>query len=458
MVRPITKLTKSKLFLAFMSIPVLHGCVSFSNDSGFSEVVSTVQNRSDQTPVLHSFKESQAHTQEKIQSLLTTPLMAEDAVRIALINSPALQAALTELGIAEADLVQAGKAPNPALSYVRLSRLDDEFNIERLVLLDVMGLLTIPMKTAIERHRFNQAKLQAAIDILQLVADTRKAYYIAVAAQQSVDSLEQMKEAAQASAELSRRMVEVGNFNKLQYAREQVFYAEVMAKLAAAKLTALKEREHLIRLLGLWGKEIEFKLPKELAELPKEPKELSQLECQALINRLDVQAKKMEIEAKAKALGLTKGTRFINVFELGYAHNTGQDIPRQRGYEISLNVPIFDWGDARIAKSQASYMQSVWQLRDIAINARSEVREAYQTYRATYDMTKHYRDEIVPLRKFILDQNMLRYNGMLVSSFELLSDAREHIASTNAYIENLRDFWINETDLQTALMVKSPHD
>lgn len=452
------QLTKIPRFIVIISSILLNGCVSFSKDAGFSDVISSVQSRSGQTPIMLKSEESLVQNQTTIQTLLATPLRADDAVRVALIHSPRVQAELTELGMAEADLVQAGKLPNPSLSYANLSPVNDEYNIERKILFDVVGLLTIPMKTAIECRRFQQAKLQAAMDILQLAADTRKAYYTAVGAQQTVQYLEQIKEVAEASVQLARGMAQVGNLSKLQFAREQAFYAEIMSQMASAKLMALKDREHLTRLMGLWGEQIQFKLPERLPELPKVTRDESELEKQALLNRLDIQAMKIEIIGKAKALGLTKATRFINVLELGYAHNTGHDRPRQRGYEISLQIPIFDWGDARIAKSKASYMQSVWHLRDMAINARSEVREAYQSYRTTFDVTKHYRDEIMPLRKFILDQNMLRFNGMLVSTFELLADAREHIGSTKIYIETLRDFWIADTDLQTALMVKSPHD
>jgi outer membrane protein TolC len=78
-------------------------------------------------------------------------------------------------------------------------------------------------------------------------------------------------------------------------------------------------------------------------------------------------------------------------------------------------------------------------------------------YRVQYDKAKFYRDDVVTLRKLILDESLLRYNGMLISTFELLADEREQILSVNAYIETLRNFWLAETDLQTALMVKSPH-
>ncbi len=122
-----------------------------------------------------------------------------------------------------------------------------------------------------------------------------------------------------------------------------------------------------------------------------------------------------------------------------------------------MEIPIFDWGQAKLARAEATYMQSVHRTAQVALNAQSEVRESYQTYRTTYDIARHYRDEVVPLRKRIADENTLRYNGMLIGVFELLADARVQIASVNAYLDALRDFWIAQTDLDLALNGGSPN-
>jgi outer membrane protein, multidrug efflux system len=121
-----------------------------------------------------------------------------------------------------------------------------------------------------------------------------------------------------------------------------------------------------------------------------------------------------------------------------------------------LPIPIFDWGGAANARAQATYMQSVSTVRTSAINARSEVREAWHSYRTAYDVAKNYRDEIVPLRKFINDENLLRYNGMLIGIFELFADTRANIAAVSASIDAQRDFWLIETDLQITLTGTSP--
>src|SRR5690606_32495565 len=88
--------------------------------------------------------------------------------------------------------------------------------------------------------------------------------------------------------------------------------------------------------------------------------------------------------------------------------------------------------------------------------ARSEVRDAYGIYRTNFDLARHYRDEVIPLRKRISDEMLLRYNGMLASVFELLADSRDQVAAVNAHIEALRNFWLAESDFQMALTGRSP--
>ena len=90
-------------------------------------------------------------------------------------------------------------------------------------------------------------------------------------------------------------------------------------------------------------------------------------------------------------------------------------------------------------------------MAETEVGARSQVREGYAAYRAAYELAKHYRDEVVPLRKRIVDESTLRYNAMTIGVFELLADAREQVASVNTAIEATRDFWLADTALQLAL-------
>lgn len=437
-----------------VAIVTLGGCASFSQDGGFNNVRSLTKERIGKE-VTWMKSDAEAMTVENtVSQLLTKPLTVDDAVTIALLNNKGLQASYAELGIAEADLVQAGRLRNPMFSFGRLTR-GDEIEVERKLMLPILGLLTMPITTKIENRRFEQAQLRAASEALRLADDTRRAYFSAVAAQETVKYMEQVKTAAEAGAELAQRMAAVGNWSKLQQAREQSFYADATTQLARSRQTLFTERERLIRLLGLWGTHTGFTLPDRLPELPKTPKKIADAENHAMQNRLDLMMAKRELAGLADSLGLTKTTRFINVLEVGYQRNTSNEQPRQTGYEIEFQIPLFDWGSARVAKAEAIYMQSVNRTAELAINARSEVREAYVNYRTAFDLAKHYHDEIVPLKKRISDEQLLRYNGMLVSVFELLADARAQVASVNASIEAARDYWIAESALKMALTGRS---
>lgn len=434
----------------------LAGCASLSPDHGFDAVRAHAAAELGKTVSWARSDAERETLRQDVQRLLAQPLTVDDAVQVALLNNPGLQATYAELGIAEAALVQAGRLRNPGFTFARLARDGENgeiVDIERKFLFDVLGLLTLSTRTQIETRRFEQTKLRVSREVLRLAADTRRAWYEAVAAEQAVHYLESVKEAADAGAELARRMAAVGNLNRLDALRQQVFYAEAVAELARARERALRSRERLIRLMGLFGEQTAFRLPERLPELPAAVREERELEAAAIRRRLDIAMARREVDGLAASLGLTRATRFVNVLEASYLRNSTTGEPRQTGYEIELSIPLFDFGEAKVARAEAVYLQAVNRLAEIAVNARSEVREAYNAYRTAYDLARHYRDEIVPAAKRISEEQLLRYNGMLIGVFELLADARSQIAAVSASITALRDFWLAETDLNTALTV-----
>ena len=438
-----------------MSALLAGGCASLSPDGGFGSVNEAVKSRTGRDAAWIRSDQDSDSVRSRVRELLAQPLTAESAAQVALLNNPGLQARYAELGIAEADLVQASRWSGPKLSFGRLRR-GDETEYERSIFFDVLGLVTIPLSVRGEEKRFEAAKARAAGEALRLALEARKAWFGAVAAEEGVRYMRQVQDAAEAGAELARRMAAVGNWSKLSQAREQAFYAETTAQLARALQQRTAARERLVRALGLWGADADLRLPERLPELPGAAREGGDLEAQALAQRLDVQGARREAEALASSLGLTKVSRFVNLLELGVIHNTEAPKPAQKGWELELRIPIFDFGEARVARAEHAYLQAVNRTADAAVRARSEVREHYGAYRTAFDLARHYRDEVVPLRKRISEEMLLRYNGMLSSVFELLAETRVSVMSVNAYIEALRDFWLAESDLQAALTTGSP--
>jgi outer membrane protein TolC len=431
------------------------GCASFSSDGGFDKVSELTGERLGQAVPPQRTEADMQLARARVTELLAAPLTPEAAVELALLNNRGLRASFGELGIAEADLVSAGRLKNPSFSWGRLAGAG-AVEIDRAVLFDVLGLLTMPIARQVGQRRFEQAQYQAAYDAVALAADVRRAYFDAVAAAELVRFFAQVKETADVSSALAARMVQAGNFNKLTQMREQAFHADATAQLARARHQATADREKLTRLLGLSGPQLNFRLPERLPDLPKQAADARDAEQTAMDKRLDLQIARRSTEATARALGLTKATGLVNVLELGLQNRSQTGAARANGYEVALELPLFDFGATRVARAETLYRQAVDRTAELAVNAQSEVREAYSAYRTAYDLATHYRDEVVPLRKRISEENLLRYNGMLISVFELLTDAREQVAGVSGYVQALRDFWIAETNLQTALTGRSP--
>jgi len=437
------------LALAVSAAVLLGGCAGFSADGGFDAVQSATRAHLAQDVAWTRDAGARSAAQERVEALLVQPLTADDAVQVALLNNPGLQAAYETLGIAEADRVAAGRLPNPGLSIGRLTR-GSEVEWERSLHVNLARLLTLPLRAGIEQRRFEQAQRMVVLDVLTLAADTRKAYYTAVAARQRAHYQQQAMDAAEAGAELARRMAQVGNWSRLKQAREQAFYADAALAVARAEQARRQTHERLVRLLGLESAD-RLQLPDRLPDLPAALPALPDVEQQAMDARIDLQAARIQTEALAQHLGLARRTRVINVLELGVINNGSNEEPQQRGYEISLELPLFDWGQARVAAAESRYRQALEQVRQLAVDARSEVREAHAVQQAQYAIARHLRDEVVPLKQRISEENLLRYNGMLIGVFELLADARAQIAAVNAAIDAQRDFWLADADLAMAL-------
>lgn len=438
--------------LAASAALVLAGCAGIEPGSSMRGVNQDVQGRLG--TALRVELHADAAPADRVDALLKVPLNPDAAVQLALLNNRSLQSRLHALGATEAEAMQASRLPNPGFSFGRMKK-GDEIELERGLHFNLARLLTLPLASRAEARRLDAARREAAMDVLALAAGTRKAWVQAVAAAETVRYMRQVQEAAEAGAELARRMEAVGNFNKLMRAREQGFYADATLGLAKAQRAEKASRERLIRWLGLWGAQAQaLVLPERLPDLPEAPKDQPDVERQAMAQRLDVQAATLAAEQTAKNLGLTRATRFVNVLEFGLVRNTSNEGPRQTGWEVALELPLFDWGGARVARAEAVYRQALHAASSTAINARSEVREAYGNYRFAYDIARHHRDELVPLKKRISEEQVLRYNGMLIGVFELLADARSQVGSVNASIEALRDFWLAQADLDMALVGK----
>ncbi len=445
-------------FLLLMTLAVLGsgGCAGFTRDGGFDAVADGARRHVAGDVQWPRTAQERARTDAQVAALLARPLSAEDAVQIALLNNRALQAAFEELGISEAELVQAGRLSNPRFD-LRHASIAGQYDIEETLSFNVLSLLTMPYARDIERQRFAQTQQLAVLRIAQLAKDTREAYYAAVAAGESRGHKNQVRSAAETSAALAQRMVAAGNWNRLEQAREQDVYITAAQDFSRAELAGQAARERLTSLMGLTGENsgaVNLQLAPTLPSLPASLETLPDVESALLQNRLDLQLMRMRMDELQHTLKLTRSTRFVNVLDVGATRvqQGSRDAPYERGYAVTLEVPIFDNGSARVKKSAAIYAQAVDRFTQAAVEARSQIRLAYAGYRTAFELARQQRDEALPLRKAVARENLLRYNAAQIGIFELLSGAGEQAAGFDEYIQRVRDFWIAKSQLDAALV------
>lgn len=442
---------------------LLGGCASFSADGGLSPVQAISYSELNKDVVKIGDDAAAGSAKARVEQLLRKPLTADSAVQIALLNNRGLQAAFNELGIAEAQMVAASLPPNPRFGISKLSGRF-EIEIERQVAGSLLALVTLPARAEIAGERFRSAQLKATEAVLKLAADTRRQYYRAVAANAQVGFFEQAKASSAAASELFKRLGESGAINKLNQAREFAFDAELSAQLAQARLQQRQERERLVRQLGLWGDDLKFRLPNTLPALPR-IQSVKAVEAEALRKRIDIQIARQDLDALAKSLGLTEATRFVNDVDLlgrrtydralsadAATGDVAREARRSRTLELEIEIPIYDFGQSKVALAEQSYMQAANRLAEKAVNVRSEAREAYTGYRASHDIARQYEGNVLPLRKLIQDEALLHYNGMLTDVTDLIADARNRVLSNVAAINARRDFWVANTDFKHALI------
>ncbi len=403
---------------------VLAGCASFSPDAGMGAVNGVIAPELKTGALKISTDEAAGEAAARTRELLKSTLSADGAVRVALLNNKGLQAAYNELGIAEAIMVEASLPPNPTFSLSHIST-PVELDIESRIVANILALATLPARAEIAAERFRQAQLRAAEETLRVAVETRRSYYRAISALQVVALLEDAVSAAETSVKLAKELGETGAMNKLDQAREEAFHADLLIELAAARTSAATARERLIRAMGLLGANIRFNMPRTLPALPRKPRTLLAVETEALRRRVDVQIARIELEVLAKTYGLTSVTRFINLLDLSGVARTQREAAGTSGTgggaEVEFQIPIFDFGEARLRQAGESYMQAVNRLSEQTINVGSQAREAYQRYRSSYDIAARYRSQVLSLRKTIADETMLRYGAMQIDVFSLLT-------------------------------------
>ena len=432
----------------------LAGCVS--SQKAFESVQDITSPATGFAPRQIASDEEIAEANRLTDELLKKPLTMNDAVKIALLNDKTLQASYNELGLARAALIKGSVPSNPVIAFDQ-TRGPEKLETERMVFLNVFSVLTLPARREIAIEQLRAVQMRSAEATLSVALNARQQYLRTVAARERLTKLNDIKKLTDAGAELAKRMGESGGLNKLSQAREFTLAAELDGEIARAKLEEQVERERLVRTLGLWGDRTAIKLPEKLPALPSKIRAYSDVEGDAIKKRVDLQAAKHDLEALATSLGMTQATRVVTDIDLVGGQITDKTLDggaeeQSNKIGVDIEIPIFDFGEARALDAEQRYMRAANLLADKAIKIRSEVREAYIAYQGMHQISRHFESRILPLRRIIEEESLLHYNGMLTDVSDLLADTKAGISAQIKAVNARRDFFIAENQLEAAML------
>src|SRR5262245_25563408 len=433
----------------------LTACTTVVSRPGFDAVTDLVSERS----AGHALSWNQGTPDDDaaaqhVQDLLAQELTVAAAIQVALLQNRTLQAVYEQLGIAQADLVQAGLLQNPILAAdVRFPTAEAAFVGAGIGLMqEFISILQIPLKKRVAEAAFEEAKLTSSAAVIELATAVKRAFYRLQGAEQLLELRRSVVEATALSADVARRQHEAGNITDLDLANETAAHEQARADLARAETEVADDREELTALMGLWGAATTWRIAPRLPELPREEIAPEGLETLAVSQRLDLAAARQRIQTMLLSRDLTRAFRWVPAAGLGVdAEREVDDGVWSVGPAIDLPIPIFDQSQAALAKQAAQVRQNAAQHAALAVAIRSQVRRARTRMEQGRALAEHYWKVLLPLRVKVLQQPQLEYNAMQTGVSQLLTAKRDDIDAGRGYIEALRDYWIARTDLESAV-------
>ena len=392
--------------------------------------------------------------QQAVTALLLEPLTTQTAVQIGVLNNRWVQAELEEISIAQADLVQAGLVSNPTFGIGILFPHSSEYVTKQEFSLtqDLLDFVLLSPRKKIAVNELERTKLRVATELLDFIAQVKRAFYSLQSSVQLANRLKLILEINEAGAELAQKQFEAGTLNELDLANQEALYQETSASLAQAEIQIQLNREQVNRELGLWGDLTKWEIVEQLPAIPEEDLSLPEWETIALERRLDLAASRLGVNVLRKALSLKKKTRFFPLgIEFGVGHEREAENIHITGPTLQIALPIFDVGRASVARLEYQIRRAERQLEVLTINVQADVRQARDWLLASRELARYYRETLLPQRVRILDLTQRQYNMMLMGTYDLLIAKQSEVSTERAYVETWRDYWLARTQLERAV-------
>lgn len=474
---------KTLSLMLLLLLTVLHaGCRTASKEDVFSEVQEASEDRARQRIEWNCVTTSEADIGSAVDQLIHDDLTLEEAVQISLLNNRHLQSRLADLGVARAELLQAGLLRNPVFSVaVRFPTHGSGGQVwEGDIMQDFLDVLLVGLRRRLASAELERVKLLVTDAVIGLAFEVRRTFYDYQAAKQKVELRQLIAQTSQASYEMARRLREAGNITDLQLVEKQEKYEQSKLDWAQAELRMYETREQLNRLMGLWGDQTKWNVAAPLPQVPQDELTIQEVEQKAIERNLDLQAQWLRMEMIASRYGIEQLTAILPALEMGTDFEIEREdqyrlieIPKgdEKDYELDeFKSPNIWWIGPRITgaipifnQGQAVRDIARWTLRGYweeysatAVDVRSRARQAALRLATLRQTALYHRNMVLPLKHRMTEQTQLQYNAMQRGTFDLLHAKNEEFHAGERYLQSLREYWLSRLDLEEILAGRTP--
>jgi cobalt-zinc-cadmium efflux system outer membrane protein len=386
-----------------------------------------------------------------VRELLRHPLTEEAALKIAILNNRAVRAALANLGVASADLLQAGLLSNPVFA-ANAKFFSSGTEIELGIVESFFDIFFLSARKRVAESQFEATKYRIVGELVRLTHDVRRGLVDMRAAERLLDVEREVLRAAQASVDLMTELHRAGNVTDPQLTAEELALARAKLAVARAEVASVEERESLNTLLGLWGETVSWTIDGELLDDPSAKLDLDRIETRAIAASLNLAEIRARATAQARLAGIVGWEAVLAPGEVGIAAKREADSSEWGvGPALGFGLPVFDTGAPRRAAAGAMLEELLANHISLAVEVRSAARRFRERAISLRDQARFIREDELPKAKRLVRETLRNYNAMQVGAFDVLLAKQQEIEAAQRYVETLRDAWVARLDLEELL-------
>lgn len=441
---------------ALLAAGVAAGCTRIAPQEAFDDVAYDVGSRINKRIQWDTGTEDDLSARTAVRAMLSRQLTPSSAVQVALLNNRELQAAYAEIGMAQANLVQAGLLRNPVFDGAVTWYADagGTPNLAFGVAWSFIDLLKRPRRKAVARSALEEAKLRVARQVVVHAADTHAAFIDYVAAMEEIDMLKSITQTAKANVKAAAALRKAGNITELQFEQNQNFLTTAKLQLARAEARGDELRERLNVLMGLTGRQTYWSAPHKLPDLPTNMVRAGNVEPRAVRASLDIAIARQKLTTLGRQFRLVRkesllrdvesGAEYEREIEVEENEDTGAKEKTKRrawGPVFEVEIPIFDHGQARKAGVLMQIKQAENELWALAVKVRSTARLSRARLVTAAKTVDYFEKAVIPQNDRILLNMQRDYNAMQESVFRLIAARRQQITAGQQRIQAQRAYW-----------------